>query len=149
MQKLKDEEIEFFDKYNIKTEATDKIYEYIFERSAHNRTPEDRCIELQVLKYNDKIWIGYFHPHVDKESLIGEKSIELKCKIFPKCKEIQKERKLHRIDIEKIINFDENDLRKEAQSAVNLIIKEKQVFETAALKALENFKQKSAQRSQV
>ena len=112
----------YHDDYNdIKLDAIDKIYQYIYKQDWQKS--EKRAIDIQIVKKPTYIWIGYYHPEIQSSD---NKSFKKLYKDIFGLKE-QKEKRIIMLEESDVEDLSDDELQDKANEIVrqlNLKIEE-------------------------
>ncbi len=112
----------YHDDYNdIKLDAIDKIYQYIYKQDWQKS--EKRAIDIQIVKKPTYIWIGYYHPEIPSSD---NKSFKKLYKDIFGLKE-QKEKRIIMLEESDVEDLSDDELQDKANEIVrqlNLKIEE-------------------------
>ncbi len=100
---------------DIKFDAIDKIYKYVYNKERKDR--ENNAIDIEIVKKSNYIWIGYWHPEIPSTN--NKKLLELYKNIF-KIKP-QKEKRIVMIYKSDIENLNEKQLSDKANEIINTL----------------------------
>lgn len=106
---------------DIKFDAIDKIYKYVYNKERKDR--ENNAIDIEIVKKSNYIWIGYWHPEIPSTN--NKKLLELYKNIF-KIKPQKKKRivMIYESDIEDLNEKQLSDKANETINTLNLKIEE-------------------------
>lgn len=100
---------------DIKFDAIDKIYKYVYNKERKDR--ENNAIDIEIVKKSNYIWIGYWHPEIPSTN--NKKLLELYKNIF-KIKP-QKEKRIVMIYESDIEDLNEKQLSDKANETINTL----------------------------
>ena len=100
---------------DIKFDAIDKIYKYVYNKERKDR--ENNAIDIEIVKKSNYIWIGYCHPEIPSTN--NKKLLELYKNIF-KTKP-QKEKRIVMIYESDIKDLNEKQLSDKANEIINTL----------------------------
>ena len=100
---------------DIKFDAIDKIYKYVYNKERKDR--ENNAIDIEIVKKFNYIWIGYWHPEIPSTN--NKKLLELYKNIF-KIKP-QKEKRIVMIYESDIEDLNEKQLSDKANETINTL----------------------------
>lgn len=114
----------YHDDYNdIKLDAIDKIYQYIYKQDWLKS--EERAIDIQIVKKPTYIWIGYYHPEVPSSS---NKTLTKLYKDIFGSKE-QKEKRIIMLEESDVEDLSDEQLRDKANEIVRQLNSKIEEFE--------------------
>ena len=100
---------------DIKFDAIDKIYKYVYNKERKDR--ENNAIDIEIVKKSNYIWIGYWHPEIPSTN--NKKLLELYKNIF-KIKP-QNEKRIVMIYESDIEDLNEKQLSDKANETINTL----------------------------
>lgn len=118
---------------DIKFDAIDKIYKYVYNKERKDR--ENNAIDIEIVKKSNYIWIGYWHPEIPSTN--NKKLLELYKNIF-KIKP-QKEKRIVMIYESDIEDLNEKQLSDKANETINTLNLKIEELEKSVNKLLVNY----------